>query len=54
MNYLNKMFTNKELGLCPFCSKPVNKEDFKDPLSRREFLISGLCQECQDKVFGVR
>jgi len=26
--------------------------DFKDELSRREFTISGLCQHCQDKVFG--
>lgn len=25
---------------------------FRDPLSRKEFHISGLCQECQDKVFG--
>ncbi len=25
--------------------------DFKDELSRREYFISGLCQECQDKIF---
>ena len=34
------------------CGKPVN--GFRDPLSAREFAISGLCQECQDSVFGVR
>lgn len=26
---------------------------FRDELSRREFRISGLCQKCQDSVFGT-
>ena len=26
--------------------------DFKDNLSKREFQISGLCQKCQDSIFG--
>lgn len=26
--------------------------DFRDPLSRKEYNISGLCQDCQDAVFG--
>ncbi len=26
---------------------------FRDELSRREFAISGLCQDCQDTVFGA-
>lgn len=26
---------------------------FRDELSRKEFSISGLCQSCQDMVFGV-
>ncbi|MGH9966886.1 MAG: hypothetical protein ACREBG_03495 [Pyrinomonadaceae bacterium] len=25
---------------------------FRDELSRREYSISGLCQKCQDAVFG--
>lgn len=25
---------------------------FRDSLSAREYKISGLCQECQDKIFG--
>ncbi len=42
-----------EDGICPFCSKKVDPDkDFRDALSRREFGISGLCQECQDKMFG--
>ena len=37
----------------PFgCGKPVSQEDFRDELSRREYAISGLCQTCQDSVFG--
>jgi len=27
--------------------------DFRDELSRNEFGISGLCQTCQDGIFGV-
>ena len=26
--------------------------DFKDELSKKEFGISGLCQPCQDEIFG--
>lgn len=26
--------------------------EFKDELSKKEYTISGLCQKCQDKVFG--
>ena len=37
-------------GFCPTCQKPIGK--FKDKTSEREFEISGMCQECQDKVFG--
>lgn len=32
------------------CGGPATT--FKDELSRREYAISGLCQECQDKFFG--
>ena len=39
-------------GKCPFCSKPVKIEDLKDELSKKEFLISGMCQKCQDEVFN--
>ena len=27
--------------------------DFRDELSRKEYGISGLCQSCQDGIFGV-
>ena len=41
-------------GRCPICVKPVCPKDVSnmDELSRREFIISGLCQTCQDVTFG--
>ena len=38
-------------GNCPFCSKPVESNSFKDELSLKEFNISGMCQKCQDDFF---
>lgn len=36
---------------CAFaCAEP--NVQFKDELSRKEYRISGICQSCQDKVFG--
>jgi hypothetical protein len=32
------------------CGGPA--DEFSDDLSRREFRISGLCQSCQDAIFG--
>lgn len=41
----------KAVNGCVSCGKPVTT--FRDKRSEREYKISGLCQECQDKVFGV-
>ena len=38
-------------GYCPLCSAEVR--ELRDELSLREFGISGLCQTCQDSVFGI-
>jgi len=35
---------------CSWCGKPAT--EFRDELSCKEYIISGLCQECQDKTFG--
>ena len=35
---------------CTTCNSPITK--FKDVLSEKEYSISGMCQECQDNVFG--
>ena len=37
-------------GFCPVCKNPIG--EFNYALSLKEFGISGLCQQCQDKVFG--
>ncbi|KKM83757.1 hypothetical protein LCGC14_1306020 [marine sediment metagenome] len=38
---------------CATCDKiDLKPSDFKNELSKKEFGISRLCQECQDKVFG--
>ncbi len=42
-----------ETGTCVSCGGDVLKTSFRDPLSFKEFTISGLCQPCQDSVFGV-
>jgi len=42
----------KSKGQCPFCGEDINPNEFRDELSRREFAISGLCQDCQDDTFG--
>ncbi len=34
---------------CSWCNQPFTQ--FKNKLSKREFKISGLCQECQNKSF---
>jgi len=39
-------------GKCPLCSAKVNgRDDFKDQSSIDEFIISGICQGCQDRIF---
>ena len=30
-----------------------NATSFRDALSQKEYTISGMCQSCQDSVFGV-
>jgi len=39
-----------ESNICIDCGEQAT--EFRDELSAKEFSISGLCQKCQDKVFG--
>ena len=39
-----------EKGNCPLCKKKIT--GFNDELSLKEFKISGMCQDCQNSVFG--
>ena len=36
---------------CPMCKHLVGT--FKDHISEKEYLISGLCQHCQDLTFNL-
>ena len=38
-----------ENNICVTCGKDA--KEFRDELSRKEYSISGMCQECQDKTF---
>jgi len=46
-----EMAKRVENGQCPVCGEEIDSKEFKDELSRKEFRISGMCQECQDKTF---
>lgn len=41
-------------GECPSCGCKEAAATIRDPLSRKEYHISGLCQNCQDDVFGSK
>ncbi len=55
---MKKMGFEKEMELigeskCPFCEKTIDAvTEFKDSASEEEYRVSGLCQLCQDDVFG--
>lgn len=38
-------------GKCPWCKRKIDMNEFKTPKNRKEFEISGLCQECQEGFF---
>jgi len=41
-------------GYCASCDNTgIIATSFRDDVSRKEYAISGLCQSCQDDVFGV-
>jgi uncharacterized CHY-type Zn-finger protein len=52
LNAFTGVDTEKSIqnDVCVLCGKPA--QDFRDALSQREFSISGMCQDCQDKTFG--
>lgn len=37
---------------CPLCEHDIDTNGFSNNLSLKEYYISGMCQECQDKTFG--
>lgn len=37
---------------CVFGTPPHDAKEFRNEISRKEYTISGMCQECQDLIFG--
>jgi len=43
---------NIENNKCAMCGNKINKKDFRNDISLKEYKISGMCQKCQDHMFG--
>lgn len=35
---------------CPCCRNPIG--EFRDKASEHEYSVSGMCQNCQDAIYG--
>lgn len=46
----NSLSAAVDAGFCVMCSNEAKR--FRNPQSRKEFQISGMCQDCQDSFFG--
>jgi len=44
---------NIKAGKCVNCEKQVMFLGFRNLKSEKEFEISGICQPCQDEIFGI-
>ncbi len=57
--FLTKTFTGRsrtecvESLTCATCGQDCLNVAFRDEVSFKEYKISGMCQKCQDDVFGV-
>jgi len=50
-NLHTSLSSAQERKICVACGRKIS--GFRDSLSEREYEKSGLCQQCQDEVFGV-
>jgi hypothetical protein len=58
-NFLRTLGFVREISIvekckCPLCADKVDIEEFRNEVFMKEFERSGLCQECQDMVFGYK
>ena len=51
MDYFNNLQNSIENRVCNECGKKVDVDKMRK-WTRKEYFISGLCKECQDKIFG--
>lgn len=47
---LSRSSTAKSTGTCKICRQPAT--EFRTALSRLEYSISAICQNCQDQFWG--
>ena len=38
--------------ICPFCEEKIDENHFSSEISKKEYSISGICQNCQNEIFG--
>lgn len=58
-SFLRSLGFGREIAIveecrCPLCADRVDEEEFRNEVFIREFERSGLCQGCQDTVFGYK
>lgn len=42
------------VGKCTWCCHVVKEEEFREEAAKYEFVLSGLCQQCQDRILDTR
>ena len=58
-SFLRSLVFGREVSIveecrCPLCTERVEEDEFRNEVFMKEFESSGLCQGCQDTVFGYR
>jgi hypothetical protein len=46
-------YIRKDICVPPPFGCEGEAKEFRDDISRKEYTISGMCQKCQDRTFGV-
>tara|TARA_R110000744_G_scaffold379915_1_gene499156 strand:- start:90 stop:296 length:207 start_codon:yes stop_codon:yes gene_type:complete len=50
--YATELINRIDNKQCVTCVEDILDMDFRDEISIKEYGISGMCQVCQDSVFG--
>lgn len=49
-----KLYIRFIMGICVTCPNSIEEKHFTDELSKTEYNISGMCQDCQDLTFKLK